>query len=124
MAEEGRVKHVCGHALATTCVLFLAVRNQGISTSFYVRTFQLGGCTSSHAALLTLLCVSPLQMVARIQIDPTTWAPVGYRQPFCSDTEAWVFENWNNWTQAQQQQQRTAGGNSGSSGSSTHSIAE
>jgi hypothetical protein len=65
-------------------------------------------------------------MIARIQISAATWRPVAYRQPFCSDTEAWVFEEWNNWTQAQQQQQRRMGGgtSSSSSGSSDAGVAE
>jgi hypothetical protein len=66
-------------------------------------------------------------MIARVQISASTWRPVAYRQPFCSDTEAWVFEDWNNWTQAQQQQQQwqqwhTAAGSSSSNGSSNGSA--
>jgi len=59
-------------------------------------------------------------MIARVQVSVSTWRPVSYKQPFCSDTEAWLFEDWNNWTQQQQQQQAA----NGSNGSSIHGIAE
>jgi hypothetical protein len=37
-------------------------------------------------------------MLARVQIDTTTWQPLTYCQPLCSDTELWQLQGWHNWT--------------------------